>query len=240
MGLVVRVLVAGLAAVAAAAGPAAAQAVPHAVLAVQPRFETRPADWRDALTQGGRLPPHERLVVVTPDGGIVRIVEGEETQVNLPADLQAALATGALRATLVHNHLADRGLSCADFRQLAKPGVAQVVAVGGRGSVFEAAAGPEYDARLFDAASCRDLFDRVATQLSAQLGAMLGPRSEPVDQVPHVVARALASAGVIVYRPVPATDASATLFRYGLEFDQLIARTIGEIHRRRAQFTAAR
>ena len=55
-----------------------------------------------------------------------------------------------MAVVLVHNHPANAGLSAADTQQLAKPGVAAIVAVGHDGSVFIASAGPRLNRDFFE------------------------------------------------------------------------------------------
>src|SRR5262245_47109894 len=103
------------------------------------------AYWEAALANGGPAPRQERLLIVMPDGRVVHVIDGEHDRVKLPLEMSRTLSEQKLQVTLVHNHLSGASLSGADLAQLAKIGVASVVAVGRDGSVYEASAGSRYD-----------------------------------------------------------------------------------------------
>lgn len=164
-------------------------------------------------------------MVVAADGRVLGRADGTDRDVDLPADVYHALAAGTAQATIVHNHVANRGLSCADLRQLGNPGVTRVVAVTNGGTVFEAAAGPRYDARWFAEDACLPLLREVATNAAVEIGVGFSARSDVADQVPHLLAAAFARAGVLAYAQVPAVDVRITLARHDLAFTRVIART---------------
>ena len=70
--------------------------------------------WLAALgVAPGAGPDHarERLIIVTPDGRVARVVDGQAGRVNIPADLEQWLARPGAGLTMVHNHPAGNGLS---------------------------------------------------------------------------------------------------------------------------------
>src|SRR5262249_38195439 len=83
----------------------------------------------------------ERLLVLNASGEQLAERSGGATAVVLGREMDDLLRTPAAGLVLVHNPPASIGLSDADLSQLAKPGVAAIVAIGHDGSVYIAAAG---------------------------------------------------------------------------------------------------
>jgi hypothetical protein len=169
--------------------------------------------WRAALGNGGPMPGFERLLVVAADGRILGEANGDENQVLLPEALCRLLSEGRVRATLVHNHPGGVSLSGNDLSQLGKPGVDRVIAVSPDGSVFEASAGPKFDAGTFDARYARVLAD-VTERVNREA------RRDSIDLAPlypnlsHLVAMALDRTDVIRYRMTPSLKLRVELDRY--------------------------
>jgi len=169
--------------------------------------------WRAALGEAGAMPRFERLLVVGSDGVILGEANGGENDVLLPEALAQLLGSGAVRATLVHNHPGGVSLSGTDLSQLAKPGVERVIAVSPDGSVFEAAAGPRFDAATFNTVYERVLAEATdrASREAKRDGVDL---SKVYPNLCHLAALALDRAGVIHYRMTPSLRLRAELDRY--------------------------
>src|SRR5262245_60079867 len=60
--------------------------------------------WATALANGGPAPRQERLLVVTPDGRVLAVLDGDRDRVRLSLELVRDLSERHLNATLVHNH----------------------------------------------------------------------------------------------------------------------------------------
>lgn len=169
--------------------------------------------WLDRLAPAGRTgrPAHERLIAVTVDGATVAIVDGTARRVPLGRALDARCLQPGAGIVLVHNHPHSLGLSADDLSQLAKPGVAAVVAIGLDGSLYAAAA-----ARRFPGDAFRDLIYAPALAEAGQQ--MRHERAglaedDPGGWMPHLMGLALAEAGVIEYRATLAPDRQAAFDR---------------------------
>jgi hypothetical protein len=176
--------------------------------------------WMAALANDGPMPRHERLLVVLPDGRVRDVVDGERDHVLLPVELTRELAERRLRVTLVHNHVTASGLSGADLRHLAKPGVATVVAVTSDDSLYEASAAARYG--LFPDGHYQVLFGRVRDRLANEAWREREPLSALVPHLPHLVATVLHRARVIDYR----ISASLTLRVDAVRFHSLFERVV--------------
>jgi hypothetical protein len=181
--------------------------------------------WKTALAGNTQLPVHERLMVVAPGGRVLDVVDGEDKRVALPVWLDAALNDEATRATLVHNHPSDVSLSCADLRQLARPGVERVIALGNDGSVFEATAGSHFGTELLDESSCRSLLASVTTRLLNEVEPVAGQTFPVTQYVPHLLSSVLHRLQVIDYRVTPSVQVRVDLNRYQWPFDRVVAVT---------------
>lgn len=205
--------------------PARAQALSKNVLSLKPgaaepvsSYEgtagVRVQAWTKALATDGRLPNHERMLVVSSAGEVLSVVDGDRNRVILPAPLAEMLARMPLDATLVHNHPDSVSLSGADLFQLAKVGVSRVVALGHDGSVYEASAaarfgeGASIESRYDAVLQC--VLDRVIRESQFSGADLVGL----YPHIPHVVALIFERAGVIHYSVRPSVDTWVTLERY--------------------------
>jgi hypothetical protein len=141
----------------------------------------------------------ERLLAVTTSGELVMAREGGRTAVIIGVELDRLLRRPGRALVLIHNHPSNTGLSAADIGQLSKPGVAAVVAICRDRSVFMAAAGPRMDPDSLESHQ----YLAAATEVSQRMDlAKITAASWPdaVRLRGHLVARALAKAGIIAYR----------------------------------------
>ncbi len=93
---------------------------------------------------------NETLVAVGPAGDVVDSVDGTLNKLHVGEPLNERLLDAAAAITLVHNHPGGSGLSGNDLGHLSKPGVRAMVAVGHDGSLYAAAAGPNYPPKGFE------------------------------------------------------------------------------------------
>jgi hypothetical protein len=227
----IRVLVGSVAVVAAASatpelanGRAHAQSLLNGTGAVRterrvslPDGRTAGVDasvWVEALGRGGKLPSHERMMVVSPTGDVLGVVDGERDRVILPLDLTYDLNHEALRATLVHNHPDSVSLSGSDLFQLAKVGVERVVAVGHDGSVYEATVGAEFRAGDPVEYQYPILLRRLVDRLDREAQLSGGNLSALYPHTAHVLALILDRAGVVHYSARPSLDTWNLFQRY--------------------------
>jgi hypothetical protein len=158
--------------------------------------------WLDALGVTGATKSAERLIALTSTGQVVATRDGGESLVSLGLELDLALLTPGSGIVLVHNHPGNAGLSANDLSQLAKPGVAAVVAVGRDGSIYMAARGHRYDADAFE----RRQYDPLRVELRKRLREEVGARALTTEAAgahfSHVAAMALGKAGAIVYESI--------------------------------------
>ncbi len=156
--------------------------------------------WIQLIGDDGRLPDRERLVVLTTDGRVLGVVDGDDCGVRFPPRIDALLSSGSVHVVLAHNHPKSTSLSGADLALLGRRGVERVVAVGNDGSVYEATAGR----RFVEAATVARLFPEVEARVRARLPlAAMGagvPAEAGFDYFSHLVASAFARANVIDYR----------------------------------------
>lgn len=151
---------------------------------------------RGLLKPGGA--DRERLVVLGPDGQVLASSDGTRSEVDVPQFDRAALPEGD-GVVLVHSHPSSTSFSRADLLHLSRPGVEAVVAIGSDGSVYFAARGPRFVVNgvgpVYDNASsgAQDAW-RSAVNWRG------GPNVNPAPHFAHIVAQAMGSAGVIVYR----------------------------------------
>jgi hypothetical protein len=178
-------------------------------------------DWAAVLTDHGRLPKRERLVVLDASGRELARVDGSERAVPVPADLAERLCSEALNATLVHNHPELAGFSAADLDVLGHVGVRRVVAVSADGTTFEAAAGPHF-AESWAVAMRRDLPARLAARVQAESWRRGLPADALAPHEAHVAALVLARLGVIDYRVSPSLTARLAFDRYREVFARVV------------------
>jgi len=86
--------------------------------------------WTQLIGDAGRLPMHERLVVIATDGRVLAVADGRSDTVLIPEPLLPLLESPAMRVVLAHNHPANTSLSGADLEMLDHRGVERVVALG--------------------------------------------------------------------------------------------------------------
>ena len=143
--------------------------------------------WLDRLGVSGDGSPTERLLAVSLTGQLVEERHGGSSLVHIDSELDTTLRQPEMSVVLVHNHPANAGLSAADTQQLAKPGVAAIVAVGHDGSVFIASAGPRLNARLVRGAAVCTRPGRGQEEAARRmaLGPCLGRRQRRALQSPR-------------------------------------------------------
>jgi hypothetical protein len=156
-----------------------------------------PADrWRRLIAGDNRkLPRRERLIVTDAGRRILLQADGSARDVAIPPQWLPLLTEDGAGLILAHNHPKGHSLSLADLLQLENRGVAMMVVVGHDGSLYAAAAGPRYrDASLDEVfmAASREVERQVRVQ-------KVGRHAFDVHRN-HLVALALARAGVILYR----------------------------------------
>lgn len=173
-----------------------------------------PEAWTRALAMGGRLPDHERMMIVSNVGRILTVVEGERDRVVLPPAIFEVLSRLPLNATLIHNHPDSVSLSGADLVQLAKIGVTRVVALGHNGTMYDASAASDFGQG--DAVQYR--YDLVLTRVIDRIARESRLTGANLDglypHIPHIAALVFDRADVIRYQVRPSVDTWMTLERY--------------------------
>jgi len=187
-----------------------------------PALRDESATWRTAIATGGVLPRVERLLVVAPDGRIVEALDGTPSRVNLPQTVASLLSDAASQLTLVHNHPGNTSFSGADLAQLARPGVARVVALGHDGSAFEATLGPRYDPRTFGDQLYPAVVDRILFRLNIERDWAGEDLSDCYQLVAHLAAIALHRSGVIGYRAELSRQHLAIVDRFARLFEDVV------------------
>ena len=166
--------------------------------------------WLEALGVTGSTKAAERLIALTSAGRVIATRDGGESLVSLGLELDLALLPPGSAIVLVHNHPGNAGLSANDLSQLAKPGVAAVVAVGRDGSIYMAARGHRYDPDAFE----RRQYDPLRAELRKRLREECAARALTAEAAgahfSHVAAMALGKAGAIVYESVLTGETQAT------------------------------
>jgi hypothetical protein len=155
--------------------------------------------WLDRLGVSGDGPPTERLLAVSLTGQPLMERHGASSLVHVDAELDSELRQPGMAVVLVHNHPANAGLSAADTQQLAKPGVAAIVAVGHDGSVFIASAGPRLNRDVFEVRQYALAQAEVRKRLRGEWPS--GRVSVAVSDAhfSHLVTLALAKANIVQY-----------------------------------------
>lgn len=163
------------------------------------------SQWLAALgVAPGAGPDHtrERLIIVTPDGRVARVVDGQAGRVNVPVDLDRWLARAGADLTMVHNHPAGNGLSPNDLEYLEYAGVRGVVAMGHDGSVYLASRGPRFPAgALVGTGKNGEIYGAVHARALRVLAFERDPTGRAAfdAHMYHVLSAALGSAGVLHY-----------------------------------------
>lgn len=175
-----------------------------ATVAARPRdlvaeiLASLPAVQQNVITAQNRLPAREHLVALS-DGRPVWVAAGGPGHVVITAEQDAQLYRSGAQIVLVHNHPTGEPLSGVDLEQLAKPGVAAVVALGNDGSVYVASAGPRFDRLEF--LHQHHPQARRATEQEFRYRRTARVQALDIDlQFEHVVATALYKADIIRYR----------------------------------------
>lgn len=186
--------------------------------------------WRVVLGgTGAVLTGHERLVAIHRDGRVIGTADGSAEGVSMPISWTDTLRSPAADVILVHNHPQGQSLSAGDLWQLAKPGVAAIVAVGHDGSLYVAAAGPAFNGFTFVDEVYLPASQRVERllQLSGRTnGGVIAPHRN------HLVALSLARAGVIDYHAALGGDRKASYNGYAVTFESIVNLTAAEIRSR--------
>ncbi len=172
------------------------------------RLDGSTVSFLKGLVKGGGT-DREYLVVVGPDGQVLATSAGTRSEVEVPPFDRSALPEGE-GVVLVHSHPSSTGFSRADLLHLSRPGVEAVVAIGSDGSVYFAARGPRFVVNgvgpVYDSASSG------AQDIWRAVGSWRGPAVNPAPHFAHVVAQALGTAGVIVYRASMPFDRERSYF----------------------------
>jgi hypothetical protein len=154
--------------------------------------------WLELLEAKENGAAAERLLAVSATGEHLLERDGGRSSVVVGVELDGLLLRSNRSVVLIHNHPSNVGLSAADIGQLVRPGVAAIVAIGHDRSVFVAAPGLRMDPHF--------LVERQYARAQAEVKQRLreaGPGRIPVAdsdaQFSHLVARALAKAGIIGY-----------------------------------------
>ncbi len=155
--------------------------------------------WLERL--GATVPglPEERLLLVRPTGEDVLERRGGPSSVRVDSEIDDLILRPGMRHVLVHNHPTSVGLSGPDLGQLAKPGVAAVMAVGHDGSVFVASAGRRMQPDFLESKQYVSAKAEIGRRLRAEWPS--GSVSVAVSDahLSHLVSLALAKAGIIDY-----------------------------------------
>jgi hypothetical protein len=154
------------------------------------------AAWLQQLERNGAAT--ERLLAVTTSGELVMAREGGRTAVVIGVELDLLLRRPGSAIVLIHNHPSNTGLSAADIGQLSKAGVAAIVAICRDGSVYMAAAGPRMDRDFLESHQYFPAEAEVSRRM--ELARINSSRPDAIRLRGHLVARALAKAGIISYR----------------------------------------
>lgn len=155
--------------------------------------------WLEQLGVGVDVPPTERLLAVSLTGKPLLERHGGSSLVRVDPELDNKLRQPGMAVVLIHNHPTDVGLSVADIGQLAKPGVAAIVAVGHDGGVFIASAGPRLNPDFFEERQYAAARTEVLKRLRAEWPS--GRVSVAVSDAhfSHLVTLVLARAGIVQY-----------------------------------------
>jgi len=155
--------------------------------------------WRERLGVSPGGPAAERLMIVNESGDILAERSGGASLVVIDRELDHLLRDAGRRVVMVHNHPSSVGLSAADIGHLAKPGVLAILALGHDGSVFVASAGEAMDPDVLEATQYVRALQEVKRRLRVEWPSSSASVAASDVQLNHLVARALAQAGVIRY-----------------------------------------
>jgi hypothetical protein len=155
--------------------------------------------WLEQLGVNGDGASTERLMAVSVTGAPLLEREGGGSSVRIDPELDTLLLQPGMAIVLVHNHPANVGLSGNDLRQLTKPGITAIVAIGHDGSVFIASAGPRLDRDLFQDEQYALAKAEVMKRLRAEWPSGRVTVSVSDAHVSHLVTLALQRAGIVQY-----------------------------------------
>lgn len=155
--------------------------------------------WLDQLGVTADGPATERLLAVNVTGERLFERHGGSSSVRVDPELDIRIRQPDMAVVLVHNHPTNGGLSIADMGQLAKPGVAAIVAIGHDGSVFIASAGPRFDRHFFEERQCALASTEVVKRLRAEWRSRRVSVAVSDAHFNHIVTLALAKAGMVQY-----------------------------------------
>lgn len=155
--------------------------------------------WLGELRVTADDPPTETLLAVNVTGERLLERHGGSSSVRVDPELDSTLRQPDRTIVLVHNHPTSVGLSVDDMGQLAKPGVAAIVAIGHDGSVFIASAGTRFDRDFFEARQCALVSTEVAKRLRAEWPSRGVSVAASDTHFNHLVTLALAKARVVQY-----------------------------------------
>ena len=156
------------------------------------------ANWLERLQWTGSEGPAERLAAVSLAGETLMAINGGQSSVHVDAEMDRLLLQAGRSIILVHNHPSNVGLSAADIGQLAKPGVAAIVAIAHDRSVFVAMRGDRADAGLL----IERQYESARSETRRRLRMALTDGVQPAHadaHLSHLVCRALDKAGIIRY-----------------------------------------
>ena len=141
----------------------------------------------------------ERLLAVNFKGEVLMVRNGGNSSVRVDSEMDDLLLTPGAAIVMVHNHPANVGLSLADLRHLAKPGVAAIVAIGHDGSVFIASAGPRFDRSWFADEQYAIALAEIQMRLQVERPSGRLSIADSDRHTSHLISLALARAGIVQY-----------------------------------------
>ena len=192
------------------------------------------ARWLEVLGVTPDKQSSERLLAISAAGETVATRDGGESSVSLGAELDARLLRAGDAVILVHNHPGNAGLSANDLAQLAKPGVAAVVAVAHDGSIYMAVRGARYDPVHFEQQQYDVARVEIKKRLRVECGTGTLSAAASDAHFSHLAALALSKAGVIEYRAVLSSRPGASFEAARVAFGQVAlgaASTLRASHR---------
>jgi hypothetical protein len=185
--------------------------------------------WLARLEADGSGPSAERLLAVTATGERLMERDGGRSSVPVGAQLDKLLLQQDRSVVLIHNHPSSVGLSAADIGQLARPGVAAIVAVGRDGSVFAAAPGRRMDPDHLEEQQYAQASVEVTRRLRKNWPSEHVPFAIADAHLSHLVALALARSGVIDYWFALRGTSRESYERARLVFGQVVAGTAAQL-----------
>jgi hypothetical protein len=169
--------------------------------------------WLLALGVEAGRPAVEQLLVANAQGQVVAVRSGTKSAVTLGAALDSRLYIPGNPVVLIHNHPLGNGLSLDDLEHLAKPGVAAIVAIGHDLSVYAAGAGPRFDERSIDRLFALALTEVERDVRISEAAGKIDPLTAD-SHIFHLVAEALATAGVLEYQAHLGDDRGVSYARW--------------------------